>query len=444
MQVWSGLILWFLKPLFDRPALQVIAVRFFEPRSGAGRIFRGLGNTFRGLPGDLLWRRFSPWRAVMLPVRALEGLKPAQVRRRKRVLSNGGMDFCVFLTVWGVVLECMLLAGEGLFLLMAVELLQENYIDSIVDFFAGQELFFFAAYCVNSMLVESLYVCMGFGLYINSRVEVEGWDLQILFQSFLRNPLSAGTAPQNAAHTGAAQAALKKTAAGALALCLFLGLPAPVKAYGETPAPDSAAVPLGVLEEILGSEDFGGEKPGWGIRLRNQQENDEPLPQLDVAPWVEVIKKIFAAALRIVLALAILALGIFSALYMYRLRNRGGVRRRRIHAEALPANAPGESPAQLLERARRLHNSGQLREAWAACFAAALAAWSRYRGVSFPPEATEYGCLALVRKSGPAGARGFADMVLHWVALAYGGRLPPEGAFDRALVLCESLGADFG
>jgi hypothetical protein len=34
------------------------------------------------------------------------------------------------------------------------------------------------------MLVETLYVCMGFSLYINSRIEVEGWDIEITFRSF--------------------------------------------------------------------------------------------------------------------------------------------------------------------------------------------------------------------------------------------------------------------
>ncbi|GHV92767.1 hypothetical protein AGMMS50268_32700 [Spirochaetia bacterium] len=457
---WSLFILWFLKPLFDRPMLHVIGVRFFEPRSASGRLLRGLGkDILQGLPGDLLWRRFSPWRAVMMPVRVLEGLKPAQARQRKQSLSNGGIDFCVLITIWGLLLEVMLLGGETLFLLMAVELMQKNYITSIFDFLAGKGLFFFTAYCVNYMLIESLYVCMGFGLYINSRVELEGWDLEVLFRSFLKKvPRPAGK-----------RSAKKSTSvAGALAVCLLLLLFVPANAYAETGVADSAAgsvqsadaVPFGALEDILGSGDFGGEKEVWGIRFRRQKEY-KPLPAFNTLPWVELIKRIFAVSLRVVLVLAILALAVFSFIYVFRLKNRGGGPfNKPPHAGALPTGPADESPEQLLAEARSLCARGRLREAWAACFSAALAGWSSYRQLSFPVDATEYGCLALVRAAsvspaatGPAAAvppakaaevSAFGDLIFAWVAFAYGGIFPPEGAFEKALAFCESLRAPNG
>ncbi|MDR0997664.1 MAG: hypothetical protein LBL70_01235, partial [Treponema sp.] len=100
------------------------------------------------------------------------------------------------------------------------------------------------------------------------------------------------------------------------------------------------------------------------------------------------------------------------------------------------------------------------REAWARCFAASLAAWSGR--VSFPAGATEYRCLALVRGLPPVPAApdhlpdqldrraraGFAGLIANWVALAYGGRPPPEGAFEEALAwigdLCGNPAKDRG
>jgi hypothetical protein len=62
-QYLSWLILWWLKPLFARPVLHIISVRFFESGAGINRLVRGMGKTLlRGLPGDILWRRFSPLR----------------------------------------------------------------------------------------------------------------------------------------------------------------------------------------------------------------------------------------------------------------------------------------------------------------------------------------------------------------------------------------------
>jgi hypothetical protein len=470
---WSYAILWFLKPLFDRPALHVIGVRFFEPRSGSARLFRGLGKAMlRGLAGDLLWRRFSPWRGTMTPIRVLEGLKPAQVRKRKQSLSGGGIDFCILVTVWGLLLEGILLGGETLFFLAAVELMQENYITSFFGFFSGKELFFFTAYCVNYLLVESLYVCMGFGLYINSRVEVEGWDLEVLFRSFLHD------SPQPACGVSEKKPIEKKISAAALVLCLFFFLPAPASVYAETArwVLISAAEPyteaseesldrffphdnipgpsFEVLKDIFASGDFGGEKEGWGIRFRHRKERS-PLPSFNAAPWVELIKRVFAVSLRAFLALAILALLVFSAVYVSRLKTQGkGPFKKRAYAEARPLLSSEESPELLLAQALSLYARGELQEAWAACFAAALSAWSSYRSLFFPPDATEYGCLALVRSAATASpadtaavpsassaeAAGFGDMVRAWVAFAYGGKIPPCEAFDRAVAFCESLG----
>jgi hypothetical protein len=57
-------------------------------------------------------------------------------------------------------------------------------LSGLSDFFAGKGLYYYTGWCVNFLVVESIYVCMGFGLYLNSRVEVEGWDLELLFRKF--------------------------------------------------------------------------------------------------------------------------------------------------------------------------------------------------------------------------------------------------------------------
>jgi hypothetical protein len=163
------------------------------------------------------------------------------------------------------------------------------------------------------------------------------------------------------------------------------------------------------------------------------------------------MQRIFALVLRALLVLGFLALGILCALYLYRLREPGRTARGRGKAGPLRGEKPGAAE-ELLSDALSLYRAGRIREAWARCFVASLAAWSRYGGVVFPDGATEYRCLALVRGL-PAAQRtaaapalpseaagldqaareGFAELISHWVALAYGGRIPPEGAFEGAL-----------
>jgi hypothetical protein len=192
LQPWTYVILWYLKPLFDRMILHVVAVCFFEPRSGLQRIFKGfIGRLFRGLPGDLLWRRFSPWRAVHIPIRVLEGLKSRAAKHRKQVLASGGLNFCISITVICSILESALFIGEMLFTLMVMEMVLPKFAFDFYNFFDDYEIYLYAIYCFNFIIAESLYVCMGFGLYINSRVEVEGWDIQLMFAQFTKSGMSA-------------------------------------------------------------------------------------------------------------------------------------------------------------------------------------------------------------------------------------------------------------
>jgi hypothetical protein len=313
-------------------------------------------------------------------------------------------------------------------------MIQADYFSSLGDFFTRSEIFFFAAWCLNYILVESVYVCMGFGLYINSRVEVEGWDLEILFRKF-------------------AQGRKKKTIlAGALLFFLTALWFPPVSAYAEAlpPAPGenvfSAApmadpgrgAPLEALGEIFASDDFGGPREGWEIRLKNRGDGREPA-EFIAAPWMEIIKRAAAFVLRLMLILGIGGLGVFFIRQVYkhprvkRAASGGGIVSGRV-------GSPGESPESLAETARRWYDRGEIRRAWGCCLAALLESWSRYRALSFPRNATEYACLALVRAAGAsAEAAAFAAFVNRWAALAYGGKPPPEESFAEALDLCRSL-----
>jgi hypothetical protein len=196
LRIWGCVVLWWLKPLFDHLILGVISVRFFEPGARTKRLLRGVGRTLgKGLAGDLLWRRLSPWRSARMPVRLLEGLKGKKARERLRDLEGRGLNFGILLTFFSLVLEYLLLGGELLFCAMTLELVMPGFVSSFIEFSGGLRAFIFFAYGINYLLVESLYVCMGFGLYINSRIEREGWDLQLLFQGLVPRQKSGHDIP---------------------------------------------------------------------------------------------------------------------------------------------------------------------------------------------------------------------------------------------------------
>jgi hypothetical protein len=435
-------VLWWLNPLFDRMALHVVSRRYFEPGLSFRALFRGLGGSLgRGLAGDLLWRRFSPWRAAVLPLKVLERGGPARKRRRiasrKRALSNGGLHFCVFLSAWCFLLHWILIGGEIVFL----ALIQQLFFSSspgLLGFIdidrGGIFLFLYTIWCVNYLLVESLYVCMGFGIYLNSRVEVEGWDIELLFRKFIT----------------------RRRKAGALVLLLFgLGLPRLGGVFAQSRSPGSealppdlgAAMPAEALEGILQRE-LQGERKTWTIRFKDDGDENEamPFPGIDLGRWINFFREAAAVILRGALILAFAILALVCGIYLYRRRKSLNLPRPpRLSRSEPPPESPRvlpPGPESLLEEAGRSYRLGFVREAWGLCYAAALGALARRHRIRFPPGATEYRCLALVRRQAAAAGtesgmergteRAFAELIRHWVALAYGGISPPGGAFEEA------------
>jgi hypothetical protein len=337
------------------------------------------------------------------------------------------------------------------------------------------EIIIFTAFCFNFILTESLYVCMGFALYINSRVEIEGWDLQLLFQRFAGSGEPEGA---KKASPPRGRGGRKITGDGTiplLGLCFLLFLAPGIYANspqdekgrtevsGESPEenqkkenegeniepivffppdfPSPQEASLDNLEEILASADFGSEKEGWTIRRKKSRnpEKSNREPNIDIIPWLKRIKEVFAFILRLILILAAAAFTGFALYRLWKSRRKGnGLYWDKGKSYIHPFLSP-ESPEALFARAEDFFARGSLREAWAACLAGSIGACMRFRSLSFPPDATEYGCLELVRRVLPAEAKGFGELVRHWIFLAYGDHLPGEGAFERDLVYGRSL-----
>jgi hypothetical protein len=428
----SYLILWWLKPLFDRVILHIISIRFFENDANLSRLRRGLGKSImRGLPGDLFWRRFSPLRSAMMPVRILEltgkpGKTSRNITERKKNLKTGGIDYCFFLSFWGIAVEITLLIGEILFLIVMTETFMDNsssFFQLIDDSPAKAEIYIFALWCVNYMLVETIYVCMGFSLYINSRVEVEGWDLEIKFRSF-------------------AEKHRKQILKSALLLVFcFACVVFPARTFADDWQSSAAGenVPFEELQNILGSPDFGSEKDSWGIQLKKPQEEKET-PDVDFSPAFEKLRLIFANILRIFLVLSVIALAVISLIFTRKMIYKKIPVKKKPAITALHGINAG-NPETLLQKSLNYYNLGELRLAWGYCTAAAILSWQIYRSVYFPPNATESDCADIITltQSNSDEAKIFDNLIRYWVNLAYAGKLPPPESFNEAYIYCKEI-----
>jgi hypothetical protein len=453
----SSLVTWWLKPVLDRFCLHVVSVRFFEPGASIRKLFRGLFRTLtKGLAGDLLWRRFSPSRSAWLPLVVLEQQKGKQFRRRKELLTRNGLSLGPALTVICIALMLILEGGEIIFLYGIADLIQSGYAGTIIEFISEKNIMVAILSMVNLIVVESLYVCMGFSLYINSRVETEGWDIELLFKKCVD---AAGRLTRDF------RPASLSGSAAVLPLVFLLCFAVPVQTFAvpvfvgaaQENLPDVRQPEQTILAEqkilnpatlseqeqnalggIFESNDFGTEKSTWKIRFKQSGDEESGAKRKNI--FFPNIKEILGKALRFVLGAALVVAAVLGAVYVYRHRER-----------LFPAlagkdrslqKAPPDEPLRLLEKAEGLHREGKIREAWALCFRAFIAFFARY--LSLPAEATEYEALALVHKSAAVDrknvdTRSFDLFVPCWVGFAYGGKEPAAGVFEAALASCRSL-----
>jgi tetratricopeptide (TPR) repeat protein len=345
-------------------------------------------------------------------------------------------------------MEIMLLGGEFIFALVMMQFFLPDLNWSLHLEPQNIVLAFYIAYCVNYILVESLFVSMGFSLYINCRNETEGWDIQLLFQKFAQN---------------------SSRVAKAVVLCVGLFfIVLPLQAY--VPADDYNSlqlaegsevqeeereyfppdfmpleqVPMQSLEDIFSSNEFGGRTQAWQIVPKNRNEEVRKIPDIDLNPWLEKMNEYLAQALRAFIALVLIGFIVFALIRLRQLKRSVQAKKsgRKAYANSFVSD---EKPETLFDRANDYFQRGLLREAWASCLCGAISAYNQYMEVTFPPDATEYNCLELVksrfRQEDANSAEGFSDLVRNWVLLAYGERTPVDGSFEKALAFGRNIKA---
>jgi len=411
----APLILWWLKPALDRPVLHVLAKATFGGAPGVAETLRGApGYCRKGVAASLLWRRFSEERSLLLPVWQLEEPSPAGFRKRRKVLFQRGRAQARLLTwvclLFTVVLAVGALAGISYFrpgtggpsLVTAVFASRGHRL-------AWLDLLLAALPTLAMAVTEPVYVAAGFGLYLNRRVQLEGWDLEQAFRQLAQR-----------ARARAAQGLL-------LALLILAGLG--LRAQDSTARPVSQ--PKAVLAEIMRAPEFDTHRPAWRLRPRNPS---RPHPDLPPPAWIGRTLDLLALLLKWLLPAAVV-LWILVALW----------NSRRSLAQALKPPAiprperilgldirPAGLPRDLAAAAARLWDQGDPRGALALLYRGALADLVHHRGVLLTAGATEGECLLLGGRDLPApGVEYFARLTAIWLKVAYGGQAP--SSTDRDL-----------
>lgn len=176
-----GLVIWLAKPWIDRVLLFVLARELFRQPTGWADLWAARREVlWHGLLASFTLRRLSPWRTYTQPVRQLEGLSGAALRKRRRQVLGGHGGAAFGLTGAFVHVEAALALGLPALLLWLVPGGDMGRaLGWLFDAAAGwREAGFALAYAAAVAFVEPFYVGAGFAMYLNRRVELEAWDVE--------------------------------------------------------------------------------------------------------------------------------------------------------------------------------------------------------------------------------------------------------------------------
>lgn len=265
----SGLLMWWFKPWFDRLPLFVISRAVFGETPSTRQTVRAqLRWGARWWLPYLTWRRFSPARSLYLPVDLLEGGDGAEARQRRAALGAPVYGVCALLTLVCSNFELALVIGAVLGGLMFVpfDYLPETF-KSLIETIGVEPQWLSALFNLLAWgavsVIEPFYVGAGFGLYLNRRTQIEGWDIEIVFRR-LRARLAAAAAPM------------------LLVLCAMLGFSP--DAAAQTPAPPASAE-AGVVADADAQAADAGDEGG-------ESESEEEVPaEAPIRAYLDDAKK---------------------------------------------------------------------------------------------------------------------------------------------------------
>lgn len=438
---WLGLVLvWWLKPLFDRLPLYVLSRAVFDHAPGWRETLRGQRQwSWRSTIAGLTWLRIDSSRALRLPLGLLEGAPRKQRAARWKVLRRRIVGETSLLTYGCLQFELVLFLSVWLFALLLIP--HEWRPESLTGFFrddahaaatpwmlAGATV----AYLAMSA-IEPLYVACGFALYLNRRTQLEAWDIDLAFRR-LRTRLQglgkvlgvlllcAGALPLSARAAAPAQAPPKP----------------PVTTLDKVfrQPPDSADAGFAAAAaQVYRDPRFGGERT---VRRWVFKYAPKPATRAQQASF-PLLGRILGAVFKGLLWLALIAAAIALGWFAWRWRGRwmaepdepGQASPQSLQA-GIAAEAP--LPADLAGAARALWQAQQRREALALLYRGCVEQTARLLQQPPSADATEADWLRRATAiDDPARAQRVIAIVRTWQFAAYAGRYPDDATIEQLL-----------
>lgn len=444
----STVIIWWLKPLFERPLLHILSQAVFGDLPDTRSTLKAFpAQAARQAFLSLTWRRLSFTRSLDLPVIQLEGLKGERRKQRLGILHREDSNPAAWLTIIGVHVESFL--SLGMLILLYAFVPSEVDID-LMSLFTSEEAVWFA-HLTNACgylaitLVAPFYVACGFSLYLNRRIKLEAWDIDIAFQRIVNK-----RRVQSHSHSVVG-----------LMLAVLIGLMPWAEPQADEATPDMPAAletaptsldrqsAKAAIEAIMAGEDFHQKEVLRYPSFLNQ-DDEEKKDREGEWDWLLDILSSFVEALRLASWLELLLwAGVIGLIVWVVFRYRHWL------AAYLPQQVPETArrarpvtlfgldlsreslPADVGATARELWNQGEQRAALALLYRACLIRLLD-AGLDIEDGHTERECLQLARdyaQHTPAAEAAivyFGQLTHIWQRLAYG-HIPLDDATAEQL-----------
>ena len=189
---WFCFVFWWWIPVASRLVLFKLSRRLFGDDPTKKEVLREFPRAVsRRFFYRMFWARFSPWRPLTMPVEDLEGLKGKDYSTRCRVLMRRGDSSVILLAMWRLFLSFWM--GVTLFFTAALFIpdgMGEGWSQTMELWWEGDSgdvplslaMMIVASLCCSMGLVDLFSIGAGFGIYVNHRTWVEGWDVELAFR----------------------------------------------------------------------------------------------------------------------------------------------------------------------------------------------------------------------------------------------------------------------
>jgi hypothetical protein len=429
------LITWWLKPLWDRAPLYIASRKLFNEEIQLKDVLKKIPQLYsRDIFAWLLWRRFSLTRSFDMPVTVLEDQKHKARKKRLLTLHQGSSSAASWLTIICIHIEMIVWTGTlGFFMLLIPDEIDLNLLNLIIDEDIVANFVSNTVSFIAMAVVAPFYTLSGFALYINRRIKLEAWDIEIKFRHLAER------------HTNKIRAASLYF----IFISCFSLVVMPDTSYAnsyETLTPEQSTTSI---TEILKDKDFHKEKDINSWRLKDLEEKDdttEGIPEwlISFVKFLELMfgneddnKKDFTISNLLEIVLWITLVFIVCYLIYRTLKYLDIISFSKTKTSSPATKTPDvlfglnvrkdSIPADVTKQTLDLWEKGKHREAIGLLYRSTLSLLIHQFLFEFYHGYTEQECSNLVQKSENKLLREFVSQITSiWQQIAYAHRLPAD------------------